>query len=149
MVVAFVTCFLFGGFTGLILANATVDLAYHDSYFVVGHFHYVLSIAAAIGATIFFLSFFRELSGLGFMFLKITSFALIAVFAVNVLFGILHLVGIEGHPRRVFLSAEVFVASNSFANISLVPLIASFSLSSTSVRKSSSTGFLHPFPLVK
>lgn len=62
LVVAFLICFVFGGFTGLILANAAVDLAYHDTYFVVGHFHFVLSIAAAISATIFFSSLFRTLS---------------------------------------------------------------------------------------
>ena len=44
----FVACFTFGGFSGLVLANASMDLAYHDGYFVVGHFHYVLSIAAAL-----------------------------------------------------------------------------------------------------
>lgn len=54
---AFLACFLFGGFTGLVLANAAIDLAYHDTYFVVGHFHYVLSIAATIGVCMLLISF--------------------------------------------------------------------------------------------
>jgi heme/copper-type cytochrome/quinol oxidase subunit 1 len=53
LIFAFVSCFVFGGFTGLLLANAGLDLAYHDSYFVVGHFHFVLSIAATLALTIF------------------------------------------------------------------------------------------------
>lgn len=115
-------CFVFGGFTGLLLANQSVDLAYHDTYFVVGHFHFVLSIAAAISAALFLVNFLQTVNESNANSISISTSILVGISAVNILFLLQHLIGIEGHPRRVFLSPEVFVAFHNFANIA-VPIL--------------------------
>ncbi len=124
IVAGFIVCFTFGGFTGLLLANQAVDLTYHDTYFVVGHFHFVLSIAAAISAFLLLLNYLSAVNETSALCVEIAVFILLGLSAVNILFLLLHIVGIEGHPRRVFLSPELFVAYQNFSNVSLPILLA-------------------------
>ena len=131
---------MFGGFTGLILANQSVDLAYHDTYFVVGHFHFVLSIAAAVSAVVFLLNFLSATNSVLPNAVSIGVLILIGFSAVNLLFLVQHLIGIEGHPRRVFLSPEIFVGYANFANIAVPLLILAMQVPSIRVSASAITG---------
>ena len=113
----FIIMFSIGGFSGLMLALAPVDFQYHDTYFVVAHFHYVLvpgSIFAIIAAVYYWLpkwcgNMYSE--GLGK-----THFWLSTIF-VNLTFFPMHFVGLAGMPRRIPDYALQFSDYNMLASI--------------------------------
>ncbi|MBT5098465.1 MAG: cytochrome c oxidase subunit I [Proteobacteria bacterium] len=113
----FIVMFSIGGFSGLMLALAPVDFQYHDTYFVVAHFHYVLvpgSIFAIIAAVYYWLpkwcgNMYNE--GLGK-----THFWLSTIF-VNLTFFPMHFVGLAGMPRRIPDYALQFSDYNMMATI--------------------------------
>ena len=118
--VAFVILFTIGGFSGLMLALAPADFQYHDSYFVVAHFHYVLvtgAIFAIIAGTYYWLPkwtghMYSEFWG------KVHFWN--SVIWVNVLFFPQHFLGLAGMPRRI---PDYNVA---FANFNMISSIGGF-----------------------
>lgn len=124
VVVAFLICFMLGGFTGLVLANSSLDVLYHDTYYVVGHFHYVLSIAAALACLLVLRSFITaSLLANGSQLLTRMT-VLLALAGINWLFGTQHASGIDGQPRRMFSVSEAHHILAEIANLSLLILLA-------------------------
>ncbi|MDP6190317.1 MAG: cytochrome c oxidase subunit I, partial [Gammaproteobacteria bacterium] len=115
--VAFVILFTIGGFSGLMLAIAPADFQYHDTYFVVAHFHYVLvpgALFAIIAGVYYWIPkwcgrYYNETLGKWHFWLSFVG--------VNVTFFPMHFVGLAGMPRRIPDYALQFADFNAVASI--------------------------------
>lgn len=116
--------FTIGGCTGLVLGNSELDLTLHDSYFVVGHFHYVLSLGASIGLLCCLCSCYQALFGITTDDYMVRVTCGLLLLATNTLFWPMHLTGILGFPRRISDYPDQFISysATSYAGCGLTVL---------------------------
>jgi cytochrome c oxidase subunit I len=113
----FIFMFTVGGVTGVVLANGGLDDNLHDTYYVVAHFHYVLSLGAVFGLFAGFYYWFGKMSGRHLNeFLGHLHFWVFFI-GVNVLFFPMHFLGNQGMPRRYPDYALAYAHWNEVASI--------------------------------
>jgi len=99
-VLRFILLFSLGGLTGVVLSNARLDVVLHDSYYVVAHFHYVLSLGAVFGIFVGITLWWDLFFGVSYHRAIMCVFYVCIALGVNLTFFPLHFAGLQGLPRK-------------------------------------------------
>jgi cytochrome c oxidase subunit 1 len=115
--VGFIFLFTVGGVTGVVLSNAGVDYSFQDTYYVVAHFHYVLSLGAVFAIFAGFYYWFEKMWGVKYNEMLGAAHFWLMFVGVNVIFFPMHFLGMQGMPRRYVDYPDAFAFWNKVSSI--------------------------------
>src|SRR6185312_15779387 len=115
--IGFIFVFTIGGVTGVVLANASLDRSLTDTYYVVAHFHYVLSLAAVFALFGAWYYWFPKMTGYMYSENVAKLHFWLMFIGANIAFFPMHFLGLAGMPRRIADYPEAFAGWNFVASI--------------------------------